>query len=1067
MKKNEIKKGYFRFPAIYKNQIVFTAEGNLWITTINGGIAERITTHHNSETNAKFSPDGKYLAFTGRYEGALEIYLITLNGGLPKRITFNSMQSAMINWTADNKIIYRSIKNTGLPNSRLFIIDPETLEEIAIKLNQASDGIYDETGKNLYFTRLPFQGSHTKRYKGGYIEKLWTFDGESEAIPLTESFAGTSKSPMIFESRIYFVSDRDGTMNIWSMDSLGKDLKQHTEHKDFDVKSVDQHEGKIIYQLAGELYIYDIVENKSAKLEITLRSDFDQTREKWITDPIEFLTDYDISHDGKSLLLTSRGKVFKLPVKKGRLIQSAGKEGVRYKHAVTMPDGKAFLSLSDESGEFEFTKTTFETISKEEQLTKDSSIINLDAFPSPDGKHFVYGDKDRRVWLADIEKKEKKEIIRSDYEEITSFTWSPDSNFIAFSIVMKSNFMEQIYIYDLGKEEYFPITTERYDSFSPTWSPDGKWLYFISNRHFDSIVESPWGARQPEPYFPNPSKLYMLDLVGGERSPFLETDEFNEPEEKEDDKKDKDKDKEERPKEKITVSISREGIKERLWEVPVKPGNYNSLNMIEKNLFWLEDETNEETDSSLKMIKIDNEKEPEIKTLVEKIDDYVLSADSKKILVKKEKEFFVIDSSADKIEKWDDFKVDLSKWSFSIDPVKEWKQILVDAWRMERDYFYDKDMHGADYKKLLDIHLPLVDKVTDRDELDDLISLIVGELSALHTFVGGGDSRKGKEKEEFGCLGAELNLIDSKWKISHIYKTEADLPNLKSPLIRPDLDIKDGDIITAIDGVLLSNTNNPHRLLRNKVNTQVLISLERDGEISAHIVKTISPNDEFDMRYSEWEYNNRLKVDKDSSDDIGYVHLRAMGKVNYSEWMHNYYPIFDRKGLIIDVRNNNGGNIDSWILEKLLRKAWFYWQSRDSKPFWNMQYAFRGHIVVLCNERTASDGEAFSEGIRRLGIGKIIGKRTWGGEIWLSMNNLLVDKGIASAAQSGVYGPEREWLIEGHGVEPDYEVDNLPYETYLGKDNQLDFALNYLKNKIEEEPVDVPEAPKFPDLSLK
>ncbi|MCK5760879.1 MAG: PD40 domain-containing protein, partial [Candidatus Delongbacteria bacterium] len=342
--KKDIKKGYFRYPAIHKNKIVFTAEGDLWTCGIKGGTAQRITSHHSSETNAKISPDGNFIAFTGRYEGTPEVYIIPMVGGLPKRLTFNIDAARVVNWTADGKIIYCSNKSTGLPNSRLFIIDPETLKETPVKLNQASDGIYDGSQKNLYFTRLPFQGSHTKRYKGGFIEQLWKFDGKKKAIPLTASFSGTSKAPMLFKERIYFASDRDGTMNVWSMNTTGKNLKQHTFHKDFDIRYPDHHNGKIIYQIAGEIHIYEIENNKSVKIGITLISDFDQTREKWISKPLDYLTDYDIPSDGSSLLLTSRGRVFSMPAKKGRLIHAAGKEGVRYKHAVYMPDYKSFLS---------------------------------------------------------------------------------------------------------------------------------------------------------------------------------------------------------------------------------------------------------------------------------------------------------------------------------------------------------------------------------------------------------------------------------------------------------------------------------------------------------------------------------------------------------------------------------------------------------------------------------------------------------------------------------------------------------------------------------------------------
>jgi tricorn protease len=305
------------------------------------------------------------------------------------------------------------------------------------------------------------------------------------------------------------------------------------------------------------------------------------------------------------------------------------------------------------------------------------------------------------------------------------------------------------------------------------------------------------------------------------------------------------------------------------------------------------------------------------------------------------------------------------------------------------------------------------------------------------------------------------------FRIDHIYKSDPDYPDELSPLADPDLDIQEGDIIVSINGQDTLSARHPHILLRNQAGRQVLVSIKSGNSGKIRQVVVTPTGNESNLRYSDWEYTRRLKVEEDSNGEIGYVHLRAMGGGNITEWYRNFYPVFKRKGLIIDVRHNQGGNIDAFILEKLIRKAWFYWKSRTGEPSWNMHYAFRGHMVVLCNEETASDGEAFAEGFKRLGLGKVIGTRTWGGEIWLSSNNRLTDRGLARAPQTGVYGPEGEWLIEGHGVDPDMVVDNLPHETFKGKDAQLEAAIAYLKEQIRMHPVDIPEPPAYPDKSFK
>jgi tricorn protease len=348
---------------------------------------------------------------------------------------------------------------------------------------------------------------------------------------------------------------------------------------------------------------------------------------------------------------------------------------------------------------------------------------------------------------------------------------------------------------------------------------------------------------------------------------------------------------------------------------------------------------------------------------------------------------------------------------------------------------------------------------------------MVGELSALHIFVRGGDARRGADQVTPGSLGATFTRDDKAggYRVEHVYKTDPDIPDELAPLAKIEVNVGEGDVIEAINGVPTLSTRDLDSLLRNQAGKQVLLKVKpKGGTASRDVVATpITLARENDLRYDEWEYTRRLNVEKAGNGKIGYVHLRAMGGGNMTEWQREFYPVFDRDALIVDVRHNNGGNIDSWILEKLLRKAWFYFQPRVGNPTWNMQYAFRGHIVVLVDENTASDGEAFAEGFRRLGLGKVIGTRTWGGEVWLSQNNFLVDRGIATAAETGVFGPDGDWLIEGHGVDPDVVVDNLPHATFGGGDAQLDAAIKHLQEEIRTKPIPTPVAPKYPDKSFK
>ncbi|MEO1449716.1 MAG: S41 family peptidase, partial [Bacteroidota bacterium] len=498
---------------------------------------------------------------------------------------------------------------------------------------------------------------------------------------------------------------------------------------------------------------------------------------------------------------------------------------------------------------------------------------------------------------------------------------------------------------------------------------------------------------------------------------------------------------------------------------PIKPGNYGGLAVNDKALYFIAGETGVGAKRHIHFVKIGNEK-VEAKPLVKDVRGFEMTADGKKLLIVKGRDYYMAPAGMGEMKKLAESKINLSNWKFPINPRDDWKQIFTDAWRMERDYFYDKNMHGVDWDAMHDKYAALLPRITTRMELSDLIGRYVGELSALHTSVRGGDTRTDRKSIPVANLGAMFSRNEKAggFVIDYIYKADPDYPDEKSPLDDPYLDVREGDVVTRVNGIDALSALDMGALIRNQIGKQVRLTLLRDKAERDIIVEPIGSS--YNLRYRDWEYGNRLYVDEKSSDDIGYLHLRAMGSRDISQFYREFYPIFNRKGLIIDVRYNFGGNIDSFILEKLLRKAWMYWKGRTGDPYWNMPYAFRGHIVILVNENTYSDGEAFADGFKKLGLGTAIGMRTWGGEIWLSGANRLSDNGIARAPMFGVYAGN-EWLIEGHGFEPDIEIDNLPHATFKGQDAQLDAAIQHLQKLIEEDPREVPQPPAYPDKSFK
>ena len=1061
------ERGYYRFPALRGETLVFTAEGDLWKVGLEGGEARRLTTHPGQETHAAISPDGLWVAFSGAYEGPTEVYVMPTGGGLPQRLTWEGGTARVVGWTPQGEVLYSTRHFSTLPQTQLAAVHPETRAHRLLPLAQASDGTFVGGEGLLVFTRFPFQGSYTKRYQGGTAQNLWRFhQDEGEARPLTSDFPGTSRDPMAWGDRILFVSERDGNLDLWSMDLEGGDLRQHSQHHEWDVKSPTLDGDRVVYQLGADLRFLDLASGEDVEIPIALPSDFEQRRERWLHDPTEYLTAAHLSPDGERVVLTARGQVFVAPVESGRLVEASRADGVRYRSARFL-DEEDLLVLSDESGEVELWKLDARGLQPRKAVTDDGTVLRFDTLPSPDGRHAAFWDHDEHLWVVNLEEGKPRKVATSPYFGFRGLAWSPDSRWLAFAVPAE-NFLHQIWIYGVGDGESRAVTSDRFESFDPAWSPDGRWLYFLSDRNLVSVVRSPWGVHQPGPFLDRKTHIYLLALQPGQRSPFVAADETQTSAEKKDDEGQK---KPPRPPE---VKIQWEGLAGRLYQVPVAPGNYERLSVAEKALFFLDAKATVERPRSLKAVQIDEikaGKSADVETVVsDGVGFFELSADGKKLLVRKGNRLTVFPARAKAPSKLSSHRVPLGRWAFRFDPREEWRQMFVDAWRLLRDYFYDPGMHGVPWEEMREKYLPLVDRVTDRAELSDLFGELTGELSTLHHYVRGGDLRRVEESVFPASLGAVLERDEAAggYRVQLIYRGDPELPEEWSPLARPGVDVGEGDVIVSIDGTPTLSVPHPGQLLRGKMGKQVLLHVQdATGEKARQvIVMPLSPDAAQDLRYHAWETERRVQVEDLGDGKIGYVHLRAMTGRNYTEWARNFLRVFNRHGLIVDVRQNRGGNIDSWILGSLLRKPWMWWKPRRGILYSNMQQSFRGHMVVLCDEFTRSDGEAFAEGFRRLGLGDVIGTRTWGGEIWLTSSNGLVDGGIATAAEFGVYGPEGTWLIEGHGVEPDHVVDNLPHATFQGQDAQLEAAVKHLLDLLAEDPREVPEAPPYPDKSL-
>ncbi|MBT9493030.1 MAG: PD40 domain-containing protein [Paucibacter sp.] len=1087
--------GFYRQPALRGNALFLVAEGDIWRVAADGGRAERITTHPGAESMPAVSADGQWLAFVAQYDGPGDVYVMPVQGGVPKRLSWEGAAQKVWGLAPTGEVIYSGPSQAGQPITQLYAVDPKTQQRRTLPVGQASDGALSADGRYLYFTRNGLRGDNARQYRGGAIARLWVLDlsGTAEAKPLIAEGANDSR-PLPYRSasggeRIAFLSDRGGTVNLWSVNAEGQDLRQHSRFKGWDIRHAAIDGTRVSVAVGADLYLFDL-EAASAgqgqRLSINLNGDFDQQRQRWIKKPQDFLTDTALAPNGERVLLASRGRLATQGIGALRRAELAQPVDGRCRKAQFSADSAQVFALCDFSGEREVWRLPANGLGKPEQITFGATAMRTQLQPSPDGRYLAHTDKEGRLFLTDLKVAGPvaTKLIGHDQlaADIKHLTWSPDSQVLAFTQALSAVGRDQLRLYSLLDGKTHTVSSDRYEVETPAFTPDGRWLYFASQRNFTvSGNASPWGDRNMGPFFDKRSKLYALALQPGLSFPFAAKDELTPAEakteaktdSKADTKADAKSDPKPAAKPASTPAIAWAGLTERLFEVPLPAANYGDLRSDGKRLWWLESEASSspERKSSLKTVTIDRlGATPE--TVASDVREFELSADGKKLMLMRAPapgaaaEILLVEAAPKLPAETAKFQVRWSDWQIATDPKLEWQQMFADGWRMHRDHFYDKAMHGVDWSAMRAKYEPLVARVTDRLELAELMAQMIGELSALHSQVGAGDVRAAAEEPGLAGLGARLSRAPNGWKVEQIYRSDPELPSEAAPLAAPGVNIQVGDVITAINGRPASEAAHPSELIRGQAGKQVLLQFRSaDGKDKQAVVTPVAQRREQQLRFGDWRHANARAVDAASDGRIGYLHLRAMGRDDIADFAREFYAQTEREGLIIDVRFNGGGNIDSWILEKLLRRAWAFWQRRSPEgapASSNMQHAFRGHLVVLANEETYSDGETFAEGIKRLGLAPVIGKTTSGAGVWLSDQNRLVDNGIMRAAETGQMTADGRFIIEGVGVTPDITVDNPPRASFMGGDAQLDAAIAHLKQAMAAKPRVQPKPGPYP-----
>jgi len=1051
-----------RFPNICNDRIVFTYGGDLWTVSAQGGTAIRLTAGPGLQQSAKFSPDCSEIAFTGEYSGEDQVYVMPANGGVPRQLTYYpalgplpqrwGFDNEVYGWTPDSKnILFRSyIDSFALAQPRLYTVAKDGGLPAALPMPISGVGQYSPDGKQLVYSPL-FRDFRTwNRYAGGWAQDLYIFDIATQQGRNITNNPRTDRDPIWIGNAIYFVSDRDDVLNLYRYDISGGATTQLTKHRGFDVRwASGDRAGHIVYELGGELHVYDVNTNQDRAVSVAVPTDAARTRPETIAvaDKIE---QFGLSPRGERAYFVARGDLFSVPVDKGITRNLSQTPGAHEREAAWSPNGRRIAYVSDASGDEAIWSRDADGGDAPRQLTHEVYGRLYAPHWSPDGKRMVFSDSANRIHVIDLASDKVTDIATDPFGLQRDYVWSPKGGYLAYTL-NEENAQPSVFVWSAATAKSVRVTDPLFGESNPAFSPDGKFLYFLGAREWaPQISNIEWN------YAANRNVgVYALSLQKDGPNPFPVQD--DEPKGlKSDDKAD------EKKKEEKTETIERidlDGLASRLTRAPIDADNIASLAVTDKFIVYsVQDGFYYGRDGRFKpQIHTFSFKTHKDKTLVENVENAALSDDGEKLMVQEGQGYKVLDVDSDGK---DTKTVSTSGLSLTRDPRQEFAEIFREVWRRFRDYYYVPNMHGYDWKALRAKYEPQVADVGDRSDLNYLLGQMVGELSTSHSYVSGGDLKLPK-KPNVGLLGArfELDKTTGRYRIASVMPGENDEERYRSPLTEVGVDVHAGDYILAINGHGLRATDNPYEALRVASGQPVELRVSaKGGEQGARTVLVKPVSSESSLKYHAWVEHNRRYVEEKTAGKVGYVYIPDMGGDGIREFIKWFYPQIRKQGLVVDVRDNGGGNVSAMIIERLSRKLLGVNYDRNTSATGTYpQQVFNGPMAALINETSASDGDIFSYMFKQAKLGPTIGKRTWGGTVGINDYGPLLDGGNVEVPEfNAIADMQGNYRVEGEGVSPDIEVDNDVFSTIHGKDPQLDRAIAEIMQKIQANPPMLP-----------
>ncbi len=1060
----------YQRPAISKSQIVFVYAGDLWIVNREGGEAERLTSGVGTETDPYFSPDGSRIAFTGEYDGNIDVFVVPATGGIPKRLTYHPNADSVVGWTPDGKnILFRSSRRSNSGYSRLFTITPEGGFPEELPLVGAYAGSYSPDGARLAYVPMPPAFQIWKHYRGGRTSPVWIAnlaDSSIEKLPRENS---NDYSPMWVGNKVYFLSDRVGAITLYSYDTATKKVTQAIDNKGLDIKTASAGPGAIVYEQFGSLHVFDLSAGKERAVKISLAGDLPGVRPRF-EKAASRITNAAISPTGARAVFEARGEILTVPAEKGDVRNLTRSSGVADRDPAWSPDGKWIASFSDESGEYalHLLPQSGQGEVKKISLGNPPSFFYSPVW-SPDSKKIAFHDKRLNLWYLDVEKGTPVKVDTDLYdhpERSLDPQWAPDNKWLAYTKRLRSQF-HAVFVYSLEPAKSTQITDGLSDARYPVWDKNGKYLYFAASTDYGTST----GWLDMSSYNRLVSRsVYVVVLKKDLPSPLApESDEEKVQEAKPEEKKDAAAKPEEKPKPKdaVTVAIDFENISQRILALPIPPRAYAGMWAGKTGVLYLfEGEPLVGFPfNGFTLHKFELEKR-KVEKVLDNVMAFDLSFNGEKMLYRLGPDRWFIAATATPIKPGEG-QLKTDQMEVRVDPRAEWAQMFHEAWRIERDFLYDPNAHGLDLAAAEKKYAPYLDVVAHRADLSYLFFEMFGNLTLGHTYVQGGDVPQ-PARVPGGLLGADYKIENNRYRFARVYNGENWNPQLRAPLTQPGVNVVAGEYLLTVNGREVRGTDSVYSFFESTAGKAVLLKVgpNADGK-DAREVTVVPVENEFGLRNLAWIEDNRRKVDQLSGGRLAYVYLPNTAGPGYINFNRYYFSQVGREGAVIDERFNGGGSVADYMIDFLKRPLLSYWHTREGEDFATPFASIFGPKAMLINEFAGSGGDFLPWAFRKSQIGPLVGKRTWGGLVGIYDYPQLIDGGSVTAPRLAFWNPDGTWDVENHGVAPDIEVELDPKAVREGHDPQLEKAVEWLLDSLKKNPLPKHQRPAFPVYNKK